>query len=119
MWSRALRTNLALRVAALTVCGALRAVRPYYKQLRSVHGQPNRNTSYISTYAIPNDNYGNSVAVHELGHFIVASHSTNSPAVMNQDRDRNGIIWAYADDECAINDKYPTPTWPRTTPCGY
>lgn len=64
--------------------------------------------AWLNEYYLDSEgqNYKQSVAAHELGHWIGARHSTVSPAVMNSGRNRNTLYTAQEDDECAINDRY-------------
>ena len=62
-------------------------------------------------------NYRRSVASHELGHHIGIRHSTVSPSVMNQQRNRDSIYTAQVDDECGVNRRYKSSAYPAT--CGY
>ena len=55
-----------------------------------------------------------SVATHELGHYIGARNSDESPAIMNPDGDNDTIYDVYEDDECAINDRYEHEDYPVT-----
>ena len=57
-----------------------------------------------------------SAAAHKLGHSIWASHSYYS-AIMNPSRDIS-FWWPLRDDGCAIQQRYPSSTWP-TFQCGY
>ncbi len=59
-------------------------------------------------------NYKQSVASHELGHFIGIRHSYINPSVMNESRNRESIYEAMYDDECGVNDRYPSTSWPVT-----
>ena len=47
-----------------------------------------------------------SVATHELGHYIGIGHSTESPSIMNSNRNKEQLYRVYEDDECAVNDRY-------------
>ena len=50
--------------------------------------------------------YKESVASHELGHYIGIRHSSVSPAVMNLGRDRESVYSPQQDDECGVNARY-------------
>ena len=59
-------------------------------------------------------NFKQSVASHELGHYIGVRHSTVTPAVMVMNTSRNrGTVYEtdHADDECAVNDRYENDIW--------
>jgi matrixin len=58
-----------------------------------------------------------SVASHELGHFIGIRHSTVTPAVMNDNRNRLTVYTAQVDDICGVNHRYPSTIYPPA--CGY
>ena len=59
-------------------------------------------------------NFKRSVAGHELGHYIGPVHSTHTPALLNQSRNRNTVYVPQWDDVCAVNDYYPSTGWPVT-----
>ena len=61
------------------------------------------NSAHLGNYT---DSYKGAVATHELGHYIGAGHSTESPAIMNVPIPLSYSATVYEDDECAINDRY-------------
>lgn len=60
------------------------------------------------------DSYKGAIATHELGHYIGARHSTESPAIMRAPVPLSYSATVYEDDECAINDRYEHEDYPVT-----
>lgn len=63
----------------------------------------------INRFAGMSANERQSVASHELGHVIAIRHSYQSPAVMNESRNRSVTYGPQADDICGVKDRYNLP----------
>ena len=54
------------------------------------------------------------IATHELGHYIGAGHSSQTPAIMHIPISSSQTARVYEDDECAINARYEHADYPVT-----
>lgn len=76
----------------------------------------------LNTYTVYRDwsndqNFVRSVTGHEEGHVVGLGHSTVTPALLNQGRDRHSVYSPKNDDVCGVNAMYPSSYWPRSTQC--